>query len=345
MPIIDTGKFVSDVKSGGFCQRYIFAGEEEYLKRHYLSMLRGGVVRDESLAAFNYIAFDGEEIDFASLTDAIKAPPMMSEYKLVEWRYCDFTKMKEADLAELDSLVAMHRDYPYTVLAFVAVAGGMDFGTGRKKSKFLERYERNFDILRFQLSADKQLYSWLKKHFDKEGISFGMDSAVRMVERIGHSMDMLKGEVDKLCAYVKSKGRGEITPADVDRVCSAVKEEEAFAFSNALAERNRQKAFAALDILRSEHTEPSVIFAMASRTYTELFDVCMLLEEGKRAEEIGNITGMQGYKLRLYLGYAKRHTVGRLRDTLTALVKVDAESKSGGISGYTAVELFVSKYI
>ena len=72
---------------------YVFGGEEEYLKRYYLSELCKKIVPDETFATFNHVVFDGPEVDFGALADAIKAPPMMADFKLVEWRYADFEKM------------------------------------------------------------------------------------------------------------------------------------------------------------------------------------------------------------------------------------------------------------
>ena len=55
---------------------YIFAGEEEYLKRHYLALLRDAVIRDEATAAFNYTMFDGPEPDVPALTEAVASSRM-----------------------------------------------------------------------------------------------------------------------------------------------------------------------------------------------------------------------------------------------------------------------------
>ena len=57
---------------------YVFGGEEEYLKRYYLSQLRTLLVPDETFAPFNHVVFDGPEVDFGALADAVKAPPMSS---------------------------------------------------------------------------------------------------------------------------------------------------------------------------------------------------------------------------------------------------------------------------
>lgn len=347
MALVELKEYLENIKRQKFSGCYIFAGDEDFLKRYYLSSLAGAVVPDKSFEPFNRIIFDGPEIDFAALTDAVKSPPMMSEYKLVEWRYADFAKMSERELKALEALAEMHDEYPYTVLAFVALADTFDFGTAKKKSKLLSRLEGNFSILRLDRSTDRQLYTWLKRHFEASGVSVGETTEVvaAMVERCGHSMDVLKNEVDKLACYVKSRGRAAVGISDVEAVCSSVPESDTYALSNAITERNRQKAFSALEEMKLRRVDPMIIFSMAQRTYSELFDVAMLLEEGKSIRDIEGILKMSPYKLKIYASAMKKHSKARLSSALEAILKADVASKSGGIGGYTAVELFLSEFI
>ena len=58
---------------------YLFVGEEEYLKRHYLSELKKKLVPDAFLEPFNYAVFDGGEIDFGKLLDAMSEDDKIPE--------------------------------------------------------------------------------------------------------------------------------------------------------------------------------------------------------------------------------------------------------------------------
>ena len=347
MALIELKEYLEDIKNEKFSGCYIFAGEEDFLKRYYLSSLSSAVVPDKSFEPFNRIVYDGPEVDFGALGDAVKAPPMMSEYKIVEWRYADFSKMSERELKAFEEIADMHEEYPYTVIAFVSLADTFDFGTQKKKSKLLSRLEERFSILRFDRSADKQLYAWLKRHFEVNGISVGATAEVvaAMVDRCGHSMDVLKNEVDKLTAYLKSHARNTLLTEDVEAVCSSVPESDTFAFSNAITDRNRQKAFAALEEMKLRRVDPIIIFSMAQRTYSELFDVAMLIEEGRSIKDIEGLLRMSPYKLKVYAAAMKKHSTARLCAAIEALAMADVASKSGGVGGYTAVELFLSEHI
>ncbi|HBJ18449.1 MAG TPA: DNA polymerase III subunit delta [Clostridiales bacterium] len=322
---------------------YLFVGEEEYLKRYHASLLREKIVTDAAFAPFNHLVFDGPEIDVPKLSDAIKAPPMMSDYKLVEWRYPDFEHMKESVRGAVDDLAPLKEEFSYTVLLLSATADGFDPGTAKRPSKLATRYGKLFDIVPFPKSTDAQLLGWLKRHFDAEGIRTDADSLRALVFRSGHLMDILIGEVEKLAAYLKANGRDTLTPADVEAVASSTLECDTFALSNAVIDRNRALAFRALLEMKRERTDPAVLIGMLTRTYSELVSVALLSDEGADAPAIEAALKIPAFKVRMYLRTVKSHGVPRLVAALDSLTKVDAASKLGGVDGYAAVELFLAQ--
>ena len=95
------------IKSSDIAGAYIFAGEEDYLKKYYLSELTKIACPDEAFSVFNNTLFDGEEIDFAAVEEAIKAPPMMSDFKIVVWKYADLDALNENEKTKFEALAEM----------------------------------------------------------------------------------------------------------------------------------------------------------------------------------------------------------------------------------------------
>lgn len=342
---MDITSFKSSLKSEKFSGIYLFAGEEDYLVRYYLKALRDKIAPEEAFAVFNNPTFDGEEVDFSAIAEAIKAPPMMADYKLIEWRHADFSSMKESEFESLEALIELCSEYDYSIVAFTATEDGVDFGTAKKPSAFIKRFDNKINILRFEKSSENQLYAWLKKHFEAEGVTVGLETVKALVFRSGRSMDVLANEVEKLSALALSRGKNIVTPDDVNEVASSTPECETFALSNAILERNKQKAYLALEEMKLQRIDPTVIMSMVARTYDDLSAVAHLLEEGLGTSAINDLLKMNEYKLKMYINSAKKYGVKRLSEILSALANADASSKFGGVTGYTAVELFVSKFI
>lgn len=340
---MELNDFKNQIKSGTPSGVYIFAGDEEYLKRYYLGSLRAAVASDPALAVFNNPTFDGERIDFGALTDAIKAPPMMADLKLVEWRHADFSVMKEKELSALEELISLTRVHTYSILALTSAPGSFDFGTGKRPSKLLSRLGREAAILRFDPSTDSQLYSWLKKHFDSHGVGVTLDTLKALIFRSGHSMDVLASEVEKLAALAKARGLPAVTPAEVEEVASSTPECDTFALSNAVTDKNRAGAFYALEELKLRRTDPGIILGMLARAFDDMLNVAGLMDEGCDARDVAAILGMNPYKVNIYTAAVKRYGFAGLSAAVSELARVDSSSKFGGVSGYTAIELFIAK--
>lgn len=340
---MDIAEFKANLKNGNLAGWYIFCGEEDYLKKYYMKELRSAVVSDEAFALFNYVSFDGADIDFGAVAEAIKSPPMMSDYKLVEWKFAPLDSLKESDKSALEALFSFKDEYPYAIFAIMTAADGFDAGTPKRSSRMATRLSSAFDILNFPKSTDSQLLFWLKKHFDAEGVGVDAVALNALIFRSGRSMEVLNGEVLKLCAYAKENQLPGITPKEVEMVASPTVECDAFALSNAVLEKNVERAFIALTDLKQRRVDPQAIISMLERTYSELSSVAFLLDEGSGASAIEAALKFHPFKAKLYINAAKKVGSKRLASTLSELCRIDASSKSGGFSGYGAIEMFITK--
>ena len=337
---MDVNEFKARLKSGNPAGAYAFVGEEDYLKRFYLGELRGAIITDEAFAPFNHLVFDGEDLDVAALLDAIKSPPMMADYKLVEWHYPDLTSLKESELSDLEMLLEARREYGYTVLAFLVGEDGIDLGTPKKKSKFLSRFEKNMDFLRLDRSTDAQLAQWIHRHLDAEGVEHSPDLPSALIFRSGHYMQQLKNEIDKLVAYAKANSV-TLTAHEVELIATPTTECDTFAFSNAILARDKQGALIALEDMKTRRVDPTVIIGMTARVVCDLVNVSGLSDDGMSFEDLAKTLSMNAFKLKLYLASAKKLGREKCEAMLEELSRVDTSSKFGGIGGYTAIELFI----
>lgn len=333
------------LKDGRLGGCFILAGEEDYLKRYYLTKIREAIVTDEAFATFNYAVYDGAEVNFAAVRDDITSPPMMADGKLIEWRYPNFDKMKEADLALLEDTVALLSEYEYATLVFLVAEDGLTLGVGKRESKLEKRLAKSANLLNFGTQTDAALISWLGKHFDAEGIKVSGAVLNSLLFRVGHSMTVLNEEVTKLCAMAKARGKAEITEADIVEVCSSTPECDTFALSNAILARDKRMALAALDEMKSRRVDPMMILGMVSKTYSELLEVISMLADGMGSADIQAATGMNAYRLKHYINAAPKFSPQRALNILSELQRVDTGSKFGGVTGYTALELFITKCV
>lgn len=341
---MDLAAFKAKLKSSNPAGWFIISGEEDYLKKYYMNNLRSLLVSpDDPFAPFNCVSFEGEDIDFASVREAVKSPPMMSEYKLIEWKYANLDGLKESEVKALESLFDLKSEYEYVAFLILANSDGFDTGTPKKPTKLYKRLSAGFDIVDFPRSSDAQLNSWLKKHFEAEGIMADAKSINALIFRSGRSMEVLNNEVIKLASFAKSNGKNAINEADVAKIASSTVECDAFALSNAVLEKNAEVAFGALLDLKQRRVEPPTVVAMLERTYSDLVSVALLLDEGNGAASIEEILKFHPFKAKLYINAAKKVGSKALSEALAELCRIDASSKSGGMSGYGVIEMFIAE--
>ena len=333
------------IKSLNVGGAYIFSGEEDYLKKYYLSELVGVCCPDEAFSLFNRVVFDGADIDLAEIAEAVKSPPMMSDFKLIEWKYPDLEHMKESERKTLEQIAESIKDYPYIVLILFTDIDGFNPGTQKRPSKLSSRFSKQFEVINFEKSTDAQLIGWLKRHFDAEGLISDQETLSALIFRSGHSMQVLSEEVKKLSAYAKANTLPAVTKKEVDFVASSTLECDAFALSGAITDKNREKAFLALKDMMMRRLEPGAVLATLSRSFGELVTVALLLDEGMDAKDIESTLKWNQYKIKICISSAKKWGLSKLSGATARLRELDAESKSGGISGYKSIEMFICQYI
>lgn len=333
------------IKSAKLGGAYIFAGEEDYLKKHYAKEISRAACSDEAFAAFNNQVFDGEEIDFASVREAISSPPMFSEYKVIEHRYPDLDHMRENALRSLEELAELCDEYPYAVFIIIAAEDGFDAGSIKRPSKLAARLMKKFNLVNFEKSTDAQLIPWIRKHIESCGMTCAANVPEALIFRSGHSMQILASEIEKLTAYTAAHGISTVSTEEVTAVCSPSCECDAFALSSAICDRNKARAFEALYDMQLRRLDSSAILATLSRSFGEIATVASLIEEGKGIFDIEQILRWNAYRIKICISSAKKFGTERLSAAISRLRELDGEAKSGGISGMSPIEMFICEFV
>lgn len=330
------------IKKGNVGGVYLFCGEEDYLKRYYLSELRRLIVSDDGIAPFIHFVFEGATIDYGKLLDAVCAPAMMSDGKLVEWHLPNFESMKDKDLDAFESFVKEAKEYEENTVVFVVTPEGLDPGTDRRPSKLAKRLSECCELVQFARSTDAQLSGWIARHFAAESITFAQTLPSAMITRVGHSMDVLANEIEKLVAYAKANGLTSVSEKEMEFVCIKTVESDAFSLSNALLDGKTEDAFRYLGDMKRRKLDPILVLSQLSRLYGDMLTVAILTEEGLSPAQIASELKMHEYKTGLYVKAAKKSGVAALERKLALCAAIDSEMKNGAGS-YIGLERLVAE--
>ena len=337
----------TEIKSNRLARLFIFAGEEDYLKRYYMGELRRAILTDETLDVFNHTVGEGATIDFSLLSDALEAPPMMADFKLIEWHLPDIDRMKEDEVQSLCALAERCREVGWACIVLRADKNHFDLGTPPKRvSKRCRELSAVCDIVDFSRATEPQLATWIARHFASDGIQASPELCRTIIARAGHSMDALANEIEKLICLLKASGRNVLTPADFEGVLSVTAEEDAFALTNALLERDAQTAYAQLTDLRRRRVDPLIVLGSISRLYGELVTICRLRDEGFSPEELSDMLKIHKYPLSLRLRALQGKDEKMPARALRACRMLDTAFKNGGgMDIYSALDRLVAEFV
>ncbi len=321
----------------------ILAGEERYLIRHYLTLIRKRILQDPSFASFNHMVYEGAEIDFASLFHALGTPPVFAEGKLVEWHLPRLDDFKEGEISQMLDLAAEAEETGDTLIVLLPDVDAFDVGSPKRPSTLYKKLSPAVEIVLFPKSTDGQLINWLGRHFAHEGVEVETNALREMLERCGHGMDVLAEETAKLVAYARGNNLPRVTVDVVRYVTCPSTEEDAFGLTNALMNLDGKAAFENLADLKSRRVEPTILLAQIGRFFSDMLSVALFAEAGCTSQQIATKLKINEYKVKLYMKAARQYSTPRLKGCVTLCREADAQVKlSYGVDAYAAIERLVA---
>ena len=352
MDIISGTEFLKRIKENAD-GNYLFYGEEDYLKAHALKSFKDAMGLDEALEIFNLIKIDVLDYDAEKLIDALSMPPMMAEKKLVVVTGLNIKKMSRGgksddgdnSVGELRALIDAIKhleEFDYNNLIIIIPAGNITEDEPKKKlPAALASLSEYLTPVKFEASTPQKLSLWVARHFEHHGIKARAEDCTHLVNFCGRDMFILSGEVEKLSLYAKAQGRDYIVREDIPLICCAEMEYGAFEFSNAILEGRKNDALSILRVMKFKQIDPLAIMGELSGILSDLLKIKILLGAGKNLQQIEQETRMNSYKVKLYVGSARRMELSRLQAIVLAATEADLAMKFQFDAGYLHLEKLI----
>ena len=332
------------LKSGSICGIYCFFGEEEYMADYYAKKITDGF--SESAV------FDPDNFDIGLLRDTVLSYGFgFGEHKLAVVKNCGNIKFKSGEKDQLIALLSDDDIKGYACVIFIykeledlqakAVKSDKSVKSekkGRKEKNLSDFLKENADLFEFKINAPAQLVRWIKNICKSENTEISDGCAEYILSRGETRMYPLKNDIDKLIRYTQAKGAFLITREDIDNLLPKKTELEAFELTNAILEKNYNKAFESLEKLKYFKEEPVFVLAQIARYFCDLLPVN--LAGGTDNVMIARKTGIHEYKVKLNLNALKKFKEPDkfIKDALNLCRECDIKLKSTQMPEYNLLE-------
>lgn len=310
---------------------YVFYGPEAYLRAYYLDRLHKLLVEDYA-DAFNYHRFNAANITPQAVHDSIESIPMMGGRSMVQIDDVNFFAMGD-DGAVYAQFFSALPEYCTLVLTYETV----EFKIDKRKKALAAAFEQAVAV-EFTEPSERELITWIGRHFKKQGKQITVDDARYLISRTGSSMTALLSEIGKLSAYVQPE---TVTRADIDLLVEPVLEAVIFDLTDAVAAGRTDRALLSLDVLLRKQEEPISVLASVGAQMRRILTAKRLLGGGKGQQELMKLCGLSSYPAQKAMEFARRLPEAACARAVELCLEADAQMKTSYDDPARILELLV----
>ena len=321
---------------------YLFWGDENYLKHVELTQLKKKLFGESGDSDFDHYIFTDDNYDCGALLSAIMSPAMTGEFKLVELYCLSYADMRRKDdRKQLEDALAAAAESDDTITIIYTTAENFDPGTPKKPSEWMKLLSGYATPVSFEHEPTNRLIMWVQKRFTSDRIIAENSECGYLIDRVGHDMSTLIGEIDKVRSYIHSKERDKLYIADIDYVCCHNREIGAFDFANAIIDAKTDKAFEVLHELRADNENPISILSQVTSIYIDMLSLKLYLDAGVSIDEAAKRLGISLYPAKLRAAKARLCTKGALEAIIGLCADTDSAMKSTAADDYILLERLI----
>jgi DNA polymerase-3 subunit delta len=334
------------IKNKEFGNLYLFYGPEEYLKRYYLDLVEKDIVKGD-FKDINKVLMDGK-IETKRLIDNCDTLPLFSEKKLVVVKNSGlFKSAKKSDSgagkgkaskgkASTDDFLTFLQNVPQHV-CLVFVEEEID-----KRLKPVDAVKKHGLMVEFSYQKPAELVRWVIKVFKSYNKIIEPDVASVLVNNSEQGMNEILNEINKLVLYLGDREKASMK--DIEKVCSKSIKSRIFDLTDAIAEKNRTKAYKILeDMVVLKEPMPRILF-MITRQLRQVLEMRLFLNEGMGLNEAAAKMGLTPYIAGKIARQAREFHADDLKKTFEESLELDVAVKTGRISDRMAVEMLIVRF-
>lgn len=194
----------------------------------------------------------------------------------------------------------------------------------------------------FKSLNNVQLLDFAKKSIEEKGGKIAMRTLSLLIARTGDDLWRLDNEVSKLIAL--SQG-GVITEEMINELISSESEENIFAFTDALSNKNRALALQLLEEQFAAGLSENYILAMCQRQFKIMLEIKMLQQEKGKSANVAKELKLHPYVARKSQTQSLKFNLEELSEYLERLMKLDLNIRKGKADIKSELYLLVSQLV
>ncbi|MES2652884.1 MAG: DNA polymerase III subunit delta [Bacteroidota bacterium] len=322
-------EIIKDLKARKFKPLYLLQGEEPYYIDQVVEYMENHVLSDGE-KGFNQTVLYGKDTDMATILNAAKRYPMMSEYQLIIVKEAqDLKWAKETEGSGKETEVVLNyfeKPLPSTILVLAYKYANFD-----KRKKIYKAIIKTGVVFQSDPVRDYKLMPWIEEHIKEKGYKIAPQAAALMAEYLGTDLSKIANEVEKLCLNITKDTT--IQTDHIQKNIGISKEYNVFELQKALATRNVFKCNQIINYFADNPKANPMVMIMANLSgyFTKILKYHYLPNKNDAAKELG----VSPYFIKDYESAARTFSDAKTFDIISLLREYDLKSKGLDSSGNT----------
>lgn len=297
---------------------YYLMGEEPY----YIDLIADHItdnILTETEKEFNLTVVYGADVDIATVINAAKRYPMMSEHQVVV--------VKEAqNIRNMEELsYYLQKPLLSTILVICHKHGVLD-----RRKKLAAEIEKTGVLFESKKVKDAQLPAFITSYMKRKGIDVEPKATAMLADFVGPDLSRLTGELEKLIITLP-KGHTRVTPEQIEKNIGISKDYNNFELRSALVEKDVLKANKIIKYFE-ENPKTNPIQMTLSLLFGFFSNLMLAYYAPEKSEQgIANMLGLRTpWQAKDYLAAMRRYNGVKTMQIIGEIRYADAKSKGVG---------------
>ena len=305
---------------------YYLMGEEPY----YIDLIADYItdnILTETEKEFNLTVVYGADVDIATVINAAKRYPMMSEHQVVV--------VKEAqNIRNMEELsYYLQKPLLSTILVICHKHGVLD-----RRKKLAAEIEKTGVLFESKKVKDAQLPAFITSYMKRKGIDVEPKATAMLADFVGADLSRLTGELEKLIITLP-KGHTRVTPEQIEKNIGISKDYNNFELRSALVEKDVLKANKIIKYFE-ENPKTNPIQMTLSLLFGFFSNLMLAYYAPEKSEQgIANMLGLRTpWQAKDYLAAMRRYNGVKTMQIIGEIRYADAKSKGVGNPSQTLTQ-------
>lgn len=322
-----------DLANKAIGKLYLFHGEETYLRDYYFEQMKKQLLPD-GMESFHFHTLEGKNCTAQRLSELVDMLPMMGDRTLIAVTDYDLFKAAEDERKQMAALLSDLPDYCCLVFIYDLI----EYKSDARMKALSKAIKEHGSVVKFDRQSQNDLSDWIRRRFRAQNHTIAPADAQYLLFLCGDLMNGLIPEIEKIGAFAKQQ---QVTREDMDAVAIPQLDAVVFQMTDALMQRNFDKAASVLSDLFHMQQAPIMILAVLGKHFRQLYTARLALDKGKGVPYLMELWGLRSsYPAERLMSSAKRFGPKYCRKAILRCAETDLAMKS--VSGADSEDLLVS---